>query len=46
MFTIVALVALGLLAGDSISRARRRRELEDAWQRENAEFLAHLRESR
>ena len=46
MFVIVAVVALGLLASDLIRRARWRRALETAWQKENAEFLLHLRESR
>jgi len=46
VFGIIALVAFGLLAGDIIRRARRRHELEVAWQKENADFLQRLRESR
>jgi hypothetical protein len=46
MFGLVALVAFGLLVGDISRRTRRSRELEDIWQKENAEFLQRLRESR
>jgi hypothetical protein len=43
---LVALVALGVLIGELMRRARQRRELEDAWRRENDTFLQELRKSR
>jgi hypothetical protein len=43
---LVALVALGVLIGELMRRARQRRELEEAWRRENDEFLQELRASR
>ena len=44
MFKVVMLVALVILLGDLIRRARLRRELDHTWRRENEEFLRRLRE--
>jgi hypothetical protein len=46
MFGVVTLVALGILIGDLVRRARQRRELDDTWRRENEEFLRQLRDPR
>jgi hypothetical protein len=46
MFKVVMLVALVILIGDLIRRARLRRELDHAWRLENEDFLRRLREPR
>ena len=46
VFGVVTLVALGIVIGDLLRRARQRRELEDSWLRENEKFLNDLRKSR
>jgi hypothetical protein len=46
MFGVVFPVALGILVGEFLRRARERREMESGWRRENEEFLRQLRESR
>ena len=46
MFGVIALVAAGILLGDLLRRARIRGAMEDAWRREDLEFLQKLRGSR
>jgi len=46
VFGLGTLVALGILIGDLLRRARQRRELEDTWLRENEQFLRELRDPR
>jgi hypothetical protein len=46
MFGVVFLVALGVVVGELLRRARERREMEADWRHENAEFLRRLRDPR
>jgi hypothetical protein len=46
MFGVILLVALGVLVGELLRRARQRRDMEAHWRREDEEFLRRLRESR
>jgi hypothetical protein len=46
MFKVVMLVALVILSGDLVRRARLRRELDRTWRRENEDFLRRLRDAR
>ena len=40
------LVALGVLVGELLRRAKQRREMESSWNRENEDFLRQLRNLR